>query len=163
MVSELFFEESDDPEFEDDDDSAYVVSNEFGDDSAAGDMENSDLEEKNPKEIMDSTMMEGTTIVIEATEEASLEVIKFMKFDITSICGRRCDMEDYVFIFSSFSKQGFHFFGVFYGHGCSHVARMCKDWLYEIVNEEIHKALKDMEWKSTMEKGFTRMDDEVQS
>ncbi|KAK7302280.1 hypothetical protein RJT34_13166 [Clitoria ternatea] len=138
-------------------DSAYVFFDEFGDDFATSDIKIGDLEEKESKEIVDLTMME------EATKEASLEVAEFMKFGITFVCGGRRDMEDFVFIRSSFSKQGFHFFGVFYGHGCSHIARMCKDWLHEIVYKEIHKALEDVEWKSTMEKGFARMDDKVQT
>ncbi|KAK7285171.1 hypothetical protein RJT34_19932 [Clitoria ternatea] len=121
-------------------------------------------EHKDEDDVLASDdVVPGATIVTEATEEASLEVAEFMKFGITSVCGRRRDMEDSVSVRSSFSKQGFHFFGVFDGHGCSHVASMCKDRLHEIVNEEIHKALEDVEWKSTMEKGFARMDDEVQS
>lgn len=49
------------------------------------------------------------------------------KFGVTSVCGRRRDMEDAVSIHPCFSQQegsvqsGFHFFGVFDGHGCSHV------------------------------------------
>ncbi|KAG5055354.1 hypothetical protein JHK85_007864 [Glycine max] len=48
-------------------------------------------------------------------------------------------MEDSVSVRPSFT-QGFHYFGVFDGHGCSHVATMCKEWLHEIVNEEIDRA-----------------------
>lgn len=50
------------------------------------------------------------------------------KFGLTSICGRRRDMEDAVSVqpwFCSKSPQnqsGPHFFGVFDGHGCSHVS-----------------------------------------
>lgn len=49
------------------------------------------------------------------------------KFGMTSVCGRRRDMEDAVSIRPSFymKKRGVsvntHFFGVFDGHGCSHV------------------------------------------
>ena len=52
----------------------------------------------------------------------------FPKFGVTSVCGRRRDMEDAVSICPSFFKNdelknhgGFHFYGVFDGHGCSHV------------------------------------------
>lgn len=50
------------------------------------------------------------------------------KFGMTSVCGRRRDMEDAVSIRPSFCRQkcnipgGLDFFGVFDGHGCSHVS-----------------------------------------
>lgn len=40
---------------------------------------------------------------------------------------------------------------------------MCKEKLHGIVKEEIEKAQENLEWKSTMEKSFARMDEEVQS
>lgn len=50
------------------------------------------------------------------------------KYGITSVCGRRRDMEDAVSVHPSFCKEKneqnqkpFHFFGVYDGHGCSHV------------------------------------------
>lgn len=52
----------------------------------------------------------------------------FPKFGMTSVCGRRRDMEDAVAVHPSFcghnqnSPTGFHFFGVYDGHGCSHVS-----------------------------------------
>ena len=48
-------------------------------------------------------------------------------FGMTSVCGRRRDMEDAVAIHRSFcqrkgrSPEELHFFGVYDGHGCSHV------------------------------------------
>lgn len=59
------------------------------------------------------------------------------RFGVTSVCGRRREMEDTVSIRPDFlpgtSKQ--HFFGVFDGHGCSHVrhtrrARTCEQFKY---------------------------------
>lgn len=53
---------------------------------------------------------------------------EYPKFGVTSVCGRRRDMEDAVSVQPSFCHQkngisnGFHFFGVFDGHGCSHVS-----------------------------------------
>lgn len=50
------------------------------------------------------------------------------KFGMTSVCGRRRDMEDAVAIHTSFCgpdpnfPSGMHFFGVYDGHGCSHVS-----------------------------------------
>lgn len=49
------------------------------------------------------------------------------KFGMTSVRGRRRDMEDAVSIHASFCGQdaenntGLHFYGVYDGHGCSHV------------------------------------------
>lgn len=83
------------------------------------------------------------------------------KFGVTSVCGRRRDMEDSVCVQPSFTSHGFHYFGVFDGHGCSHVAMMCKERLHEIVNEEIRSGSESFTWKSMMENGFARMDDEV--
>ncbi|WVY92033.1 hypothetical protein V8G54_037547 [Vigna mungo] len=91
------------------------------------------------------------------------------KYGVTSVCGRRRDMEDAVSVHPSFCQEsrdedqkGFHFFAVFDGHGCSHVATMCKERLHEIVKEEIQKAKENLEWESTMKKSFARMDEEVQ-
>jgi protein phosphatase 2C len=39
---------------------------------------------------------------------------------------------------------------------------MCKERLHEIVKEEINEAQENLEWNSTMQQGFARMDDEVQ-
>ena len=43
------------------------------------------------------------------------------KFGMTSVCGRRRDMEDAVSIHTSFTAKNTSYFGVFDGHGCSHV------------------------------------------
>ncbi|KAL6978525.1 protein-serine,threonine phosphatase [Sarracenia purpurea var. burkii] len=53
-----------------------------------------------------------------------------------------------------------HFFGVYDGHGCSHVAMKCKDRLHEIVRGELESREEDA-WKETMERSFLRMDEEV--
>ncbi|KAJ6357675.1 hypothetical protein OIU78_005508 [Salix suchowensis] len=57
------------------------------------------------------------------------------------------------------------FFGVFDGHGCSHVAMKCRDRLHEIVNEEVEgfKEEKPVEWEETMKRSFIKMDKEVES
>ncbi|CAI0443302.1 unnamed protein product [Linum tenue] len=85
------------------------------------------------------------------------------KFGLTSVCGRRRDMEDAVTVQASFGREGTSFFGVFDGHGCSHVAMKCKDRLHEIVEEEIRSYGQEnsIEWKETMERSFARMDGEV--
>ncbi|KAK8679835.1 hypothetical protein V6N13_145268 [Hibiscus sabdariffa] len=87
------------------------------------------------------------------------------KFGVASVCGRRRDMEDAVAIHPSFHHQGqdsaassFHYFSVFDGHGCSHVAIRCRERLHELVKEELGD---EKEWKGAMERSFTRMDKEV--
>ncbi|KAE8688685.1 putative protein phosphatase 2C 24 [Hibiscus syriacus] len=89
------------------------------------------------------------------------------KFGVASVCGRRRDMEDAVAICPSFHRQGqdyagsgFHYFGVYDGHGCSHVAMRCKERLHELVKEELELA-SEKEWKGAMERSFMRMDKEV--
>lgn len=54
---------------------------------------------------------------LEVTNEV---VLVCPKYGVTSVCGRRRDMEDAVSVHCSFSNKS-HFFGVFDGHGCSHV------------------------------------------
>lgn len=62
-----------------------------------------------------------------ASENEIEEVPVHPKFGMTSVCGRRRDMEDAVAIHPSFCNpnpnfpSGMHFFGVYDGHGCSHV------------------------------------------
>lgn len=86
-----------------------------------------------------------------------------VKFGTTSVCGRRRDMEDAVSVRTSFAGGKTSFFGVFDGHGCSHVAMKCKDRLHKIVKEEIEtfEDLKCVEWKETMERSYAKMDKEV--
>ena len=43
------------------------------------------------------------------------------KFGMTSVRGRKRDMEDAISIHASFTTKNTSFFGVFDGHGCSHV------------------------------------------
>ncbi|OMO91132.1 phosphatase 2C (PP2C)-like protein [Corchorus olitorius] len=90
----------------------------------------------------------------------------YPKFGVASVCGRRRDMEDAVAIHPSFHLHGqdsaaigFHYFGVYDGHGCSHVAMRCRERLHELVKEELES--EEDEWKGTMERSFTRMDKEV--
>ncbi|KAJ1690295.1 hypothetical protein LUZ63_014450 [Rhynchospora breviuscula] len=87
---------------------------------------------------------------------------------MSSVCGRRRDMEDAVSVRPNFVEVGcaYHFYGVFDGHGCCHVAVSCKDRMPEIVSEEMIKkggeAVKGEEWwKGVMERSFVKMDGEV--
>lgn len=105
---------------------------------------------------------EGSVIPVRLEDEVVV-VDESPKYGVTSVCGRRRDMEDAVSVRPSFSEEkGVHFFGVYDGHGCSHVATMCKERMHEIVKEEIaEKPESKLDWKSTMEQSFTRMDEEV--
>lgn len=54
----------------------------------------------------------------------------YPKYGVASICGRRREMEDAVAVHPFFHRQkteysssGFHYCGVYDGHGCSHVRR----------------------------------------
>ncbi|KZV35433.1 protein phosphatase 2C 37-like [Dorcoceras hygrometricum] len=94
-------------------------------------------------------------------------VREFPKFGMTSVCGRRRDMEDSVAIHPSFLSRdndfpsGFHFFGVYDGHGCSHVSTKCKERMHEIVKAEVESAGGVVPWERTLSRSFLKMDKEV--
>ncbi|KAK2637360.1 hypothetical protein Ddye_032152 [Dipteronia dyeriana] len=118
---------------------------------------------RNEDTVTDSKMK---SVQVEGAEGDSVQ--ERPKFGFTSVCGRRRDMEDAVSIHTSFFYQNLklpvktHFFGVFDGHGCSHVAMKCKDRLHEIVKAELENFDDVVEWEHTMERSFDRMDKEVQ-
>ncbi|KAL2940559.1 Protein phosphatase 2C 37 [Bienertia sinuspersici] len=107
----------------------------------------------------------------EKTIESRTKTVEdeFPKFGVTSVCGRRRDMEDAVTVSPSFCKKqdddnnnngGLHFYGVYDGHGCSHVAKRCKDRMHSIIKEEI-ESREEVDWKDTMSQSFTKMDKEA--
>ncbi|XWS65949.1 hypothetical protein CRYUN_Cryun05aG0157800 [Craigia yunnanensis] len=133
-------------------------------------VQNSDTNKlKKDHEFNEGLISNGTVLETENSVGGEKE---WPKFGMTSVCGRRRDMEDAVSIHPSFCNQSYqvqissdiHFFGVFDGHGCSHVAMKCRDRFHEIVKEEIEACGGGMavEWKQTMERSFARMDKEVQ-
>ncbi|KAG6607271.1 Protein phosphatase 2C 3, partial [Cucurbita argyrosperma subsp. sororia] len=97
------------------------------------------------------------------------------KFGFSSVCGRRRDMEDAVAVHPSLcftdkeATDKLHLFGVYDGHGCSHVAMRCKDRLHELVKEELDREVKEeasaaaeaSRWDGAMKRIFRRMDNEV--
>lgn len=91
------------------------------------------------------------------------------RFGFASVCGRRREMEDAVAINPSFCQMEqensgeLHYFAVYDGHGCSHVATKCKERLHELVKEELENKLEgdDDEWEHAMDQSFNRMDKEV--
>ncbi|KAJ4824386.1 Protein phosphatase 2C 37 [Turnera subulata] len=73
-------------------------------------------------------------------------------------------MEDAVSIHTSLAAGNTSFFGVFDGHGCSHVAMKCRDRLHHIVKEEIENSAEKghvEHWKEALGRSFLRMDTEV--
>ncbi|KAK7300753.1 hypothetical protein RJT34_11603 [Clitoria ternatea] len=122
---------------------------------------------ENAVENRESETVEVVSIPI-CPKLSSKVVEECPRYGVTSVCGRRRDMEDSVSLRPLFCQEdgsqeqnGFHFFAVFDGHGCSHVATMCKERLHEIVKEEIGEAKENLEWESMMKKCFARMDEEV--
>ncbi|XP_073009024.1 probable protein phosphatase 2C 24 [Typha latifolia] len=96
------------------------------------------------------------------------------RYGMTSVCGRRREMEDAVSIRPDFLWVGskipgkHHFFGVYDGHGCCHVAVSCQDRMHEVVAEEMGSSSPPSEpsqerWKEMMERSFLRMDAEASS
>ncbi|WVZ56405.1 hypothetical protein U9M48_006944 [Paspalum notatum var. saurae] len=88
------------------------------------------------------------------------------RYGVTSVCGRRRDMEDAVTARPAFI-HGHHYFGVFDGHGCSHVATSCGERMHQIVAEEATAAAgssasdEAARWRDVMEKSYARMDAEA--
>ncbi|KAH0943906.1 hypothetical protein HID58_003543 [Brassica napus] len=118
-----------------------------------------------PSLVSTSPDLESNSISSSATEEAeSYFFSDAPKIGTTSVCGRRRDMEDAVSLHPSLlrkNSEDLHFYGVFDGHGCSHVAEKCRERLHEIVKHEVEAMASDYEWKETMAKSFQKMDREV--
>lgn len=102
---------------------------------------------------------EGIDITVSSSSASSEVVPQMSKYGTTSVCGRRRDMEDALAVYPSFS-QDLHFYGVYDGHGCSHVATKCKDRMHEIVKEEVESS-ESSSWEEKMVKSFSKMDEEV--
>uniref|UniRef100_A0A0D9XCI6 protein-serine/threonine phosphatase n=1 Tax=Leersia perrieri TaxID=77586 RepID=A0A0D9XCI6_9ORYZ len=98
-------------------------------------------------------------------------VVVAKRHGAASVAGRRREMEDAVSLREAFaaappaeSELGGRrdFYGVFDGHGCSHVADACKQRMHELVAEEIAPAPPaSSSWTAAMERSFARMDAEV--
>ncbi|KAG0466467.1 hypothetical protein HPP92_018047 [Vanilla planifolia] len=130
-------------------------------------------------EVGDESTLRSSLLDFGISEEASprdqslpSDSNKCPKYSVMSICGRRRDMEDafsvHPDLFNCRTQKAarYHFFGVFDGHGCSHVAVSCKERMHEIMMEELDRA--DMtplspihQWRSLLERSFERMDGEA--
>ncbi|XP_071734506.1 protein phosphatase 2C 37-like [Rutidosis leptorrhynchoides] len=101
------------------------------------------------------------TIQTEVSTSSDAEGKEDSRFGLTVVRGRRRDLEDAVAVKPSFCND-MHYYGVYDGHGCSHVVMKCKSRMHEIVKEEIEKNnLKSVEWNETMVTSFSRMDKDV--
>ncbi|XP_051119437.1 probable protein phosphatase 2C 6 [Andrographis paniculata] len=100
---------------------------------------------------------------------------------MTSLCGRRPEMEDAVVAVPRFTEvpgwmlngapgRSIHFFGVYDGHGGSQVANYCCERMHVALVEELAKIegdekskCSDVEelWRVAFEKCFVKVDDEV--
>lgn len=83
-------------------------------------------------EESDVSVSDGTSSVNNVAVIPSKKTVKETdlrpRYGVASVCGRRRDMEDAVAIHPSFvrkqtefSRTRWHYFGVYDGHGCSHV------------------------------------------
>ncbi|CAN6217327.1 unnamed protein product [Urochloa humidicola] len=103
------------------------------------------------------------------------ELLVARKHGAASVAGRRREMEDAVSVREAFAGAGSvngrcDFYGVFDGHGCSHVAEACRDRMHEHLADELAAGADEAPlerepaaWTSAMERCFARMDDEVTS
>lgn len=119
-------------------------------------------------ELGEKTPFSGSSI-----SEDSRSTMESPSYGVMSVCGRRRDMEDSFSIHpdilrcTSQTEDRYHFFGLFDGHGCSHVAVSCKERMHKIVSEELDQVSTGpsttLEWKKLMERSFSRMDEEAAS
>ncbi|KAG2243168.1 hypothetical protein Bca52824_094980, partial [Brassica carinata] len=124
--------------------------------------------------------------MISRTESRSLFEFKSVPlYGVTSICGRRPEMEDAVSTIPRFLQSPTnsmldgrfnpqttaHFFGVYDGHGGSQVANYCAERMHSALAEEIDKEKPMLcdgdtwqeKWKQALFSSFLRVDSEVES
>lgn len=97
--------------------------------SGGGSLKEEHIINKESKEKQDAVSLpsssEISTLKSSETRLEEAEVVEECpKYGVTSVCGRRRDMEDAVSVRPSFCQvknDTLHFFGVYDGHGCSHV------------------------------------------
>ncbi|XP_015696606.2 probable protein phosphatase 2C 68 [Oryza brachyantha] len=103
-------------------------------------------------------------------------VVVAKRHGAASVAGRRREMEDAVSLHEAFAAPAAEegvgvgaarcdFYGVFDGHGCSHVAEACRERMHELVAEEMGAgaaaARETASWEGAMERSFARMDAEA--
>ena len=91
---------------------------------------------------------------------------------VVSVMGRRRAMEDTVRVEKDLVSRKYDYFGVYDGHGGSHVAEACRDRMHAILREEMERWKtcrkmnscddhEDVDWEKVMGRCFERMDEEV--
>ncbi|XP_057547708.1 probable protein phosphatase 2C 8 [Amaranthus tricolor] len=91
---------------------------------------------------------------------------------VVSVMGRRRAMEDTVRVEKDLVSRKYDYFGVYDGHGGSHVAEACRDRMHAILREEMERWKtcrkmnscddhEDIDWEKVMGRCFERMDEEV--
>ncbi|XP_010536873.1 PREDICTED: protein phosphatase 2C 77-like [Tarenaya hassleriana] len=143
-----------------------------------------------PDEFDPRSTAQGEKKMISRTESRSLFEFKSVPlYGVTSICGRRPEMEDAVSAIPRFLQvscttlsegrvssglnphTSAHFFGVFDGHGGCQVANYCRERVHVALAEEIAKekpGLCDGEtwqekWKRALFNSFLKVDSEIES
>ncbi|CAF2245828.1 BnaA08g14490D [Brassica napus] len=124
--------------------------------------------------------------MISTTESRTLFEFKSVPlYGVTSICGRRPEMEDAVSAIPRFlqsptnslidgrfnPQSAAHFFGVYDGHGGSQVANYCRERMHLALAEEIEKGKPMLydgdtwqeKWKRALFNSFLRVDSEMES
>ncbi|XP_020595214.1 probable protein phosphatase 2C 75, partial [Phalaenopsis equestris] len=109
--------------------------------------------------------------VVGSSSGRKLEMNTPIAFGSVSLTGRAREMEDAVSVrpgFFQFLDGSFplHFFGVFDGHGGSHVSALCKERMHSLLSEELMRApehdkpadTEETRWRSAVERCFVRMD-----
>ncbi|GMI75567.1 hypothetical protein HRI_001226000 [Hibiscus trionum] len=116
---------------------------------------------------------EGNDIVLAGFGEKTckknddVQTLTCTSHGLLSVIGRRCEMEDAVKVELGFMANGgekFDFYGVYDGHGGSRVAEECKERLHKLLVEEIVEDNNEgsgIDWGTTMERCFEKMDVEV--
>lgn len=105
-------------------------------------VENSALEEEKPLSVVENGRSKTKEVLIPSqSSNFSMSTVctspsapvvpevcgEYPKFGVASVCGRRREMEDAVAIHPSFCRRDLetstelHYYGVYDGHGCSHV------------------------------------------
>lgn len=94
------------------------------------------MQEEWEKKNFKRNKLEALTVRNENVSDESPVTEASPRYGVSSVCGRRREMEDAVAIhpsFSSHSEYPQHYFGVYDGHGCSHVRRCLSCFFSKLV------------------------------
>ncbi|KAI0493559.1 hypothetical protein KFK09_023678 [Dendrobium nobile] len=121
-----------------------------------------------------STSSSGDAVdsaVIASSSGRKVAVNTPIAFGSVSLTGRAREMEDAISVRPGFVQfpdgcSPLHFFGVFDGHGGSHVSALCKERMHSLLAEELMRVpapdepveAEETRWRSAVERCFVRMD-----